>query len=133
MTSQTVFSLSFPQPGRPSSSRSLRRVSHGSTAFASDPRTMQPQDGGLDSQSDLAPRRLVPIAPNRNEKGTRAQIGAEPEDARMTGVTRSLFRRVMGLNVRTEDPLDHPQAASLPVRRALSAPAALAYLKSRVA
>jgi hypothetical protein len=52
--------------------------------------TYQPQDGG-----STAAKRVTDIA-NRLGK---AMLG-EPEDARLTGGTRSLMRRLSGLNTR---------------------------------
>jgi hypothetical protein len=68
---------------------SLRRVSHGATAFAHTQNMAQPQDGAAQPHSKLATLHTrIP-----------AGAGMEPEDARLTGATRSLFRRLMGLNV----------------------------------
>lgn len=69
-----------------------RRVVHGSSAWSL-PRGLsvqrQPQDGAL-------PLRVSPIHLSQNCDGNPL---SEPEDARITGGTRSLMRRVMGLNV----------------------------------
>lgn len=64
----------------------FRRVSHGNIRFSTD--TRQPQDGATHSAAiaALSPRNFPLVA-------------AEPEDARLTGMTRSLNRRLMGLNV----------------------------------
>lgn len=66
-----------------------RRVSHGSTRFASDPRMHQPQDGAIEASS-----RVASITSKQQPA-----VPSEPEDARLTGLTRSLYRRLMGLNV----------------------------------
>ncbi|MFC6646689.1 hypothetical protein ACFQBQ_14050 [Granulicella cerasi] len=63
-----------------------RRISHGSMAFASEPNHIQPQDGAMQAS-------VVTMKPHDRSQ----QV--EPEDAALTGMTRSLFRRVMGLNV----------------------------------
>jgi hypothetical protein len=72
-----------------------RRSGHGDTAWSlrTDPaRLRQPQDGAPDSRARLTTLRLRP------------QIGLlqEPEDATLTGGTRSLTRRLLGLNVGTK-------------------------------
>jgi hypothetical protein len=69
---------------------SWRRTSHGGSAFASEPSRIQPQDGV--SQASEVKGRVSAI-------NSRLRVGAEPEDARLTGLTRSLFRRLTGLNV----------------------------------
>jgi len=69
-----------------------RRVVHGSSAWSL-PRGLsvqrQPQDGAL-------PPRVSPIRLAQHSDGNPL---SEPEDANITGGTRSLMRRVMGLNV----------------------------------
>ena len=75
---------------------SWRRVSHGSMRFARDQHMRQPQDGALD-----LPSRVASITSKQQPA-----LPMEPEDARLTGTTRSLYRRVMGLNVmNTTEPL----------------------------
>lgn len=81
---------------------SWRRASHGGSGFARDQRMRQPQDGALDLSTRVASitSKMHPALP------------MEPEDARLTGATRSLFRRVMGLNVmRTSEQLEAPTLA----------------------
>lgn len=75
-----------------SSAAYSKRVSHGGTRFAPQANLRQPQDGAR--AANEMPRRVASI----NEKG-QPSLFQEPEDARLTGVTRSLFRRLMGLNV----------------------------------
>lgn len=69
----------------------FKRNNHGGVAWTAADRTdnlqHQPQDG--------ADRAVVYTATNRKA------LPREPEDARLTGGTRSLMRRVMGLNVTT--------------------------------
>ena len=74
-----------------------RRVGHGSTAWATRGILRQPQDGAFDSREQQA--RVTDI-------GTRQQVAAfgaaalvEPEDARLTGGSRTLVRRLLGLNI----------------------------------
>jgi len=70
-----------------------RRTAHGSTAWGARPEMemRQPQDGaaGPDARA-----RVAEITAHLNRNGF-----IEPEDARITGTTRSLMRRLMGLNV----------------------------------
>jgi hypothetical protein len=73
------------------------RTGHGGTAWASastsigEVKLYQPQDGAADPRS-----RVADIASRM-----RKMVG-EPEDARLTGGTRSLMRRLSGLNVGME-------------------------------
>jgi hypothetical protein len=68
------------------------RVAHGSTAWAvttaADINLHQPQDGVV------AQRRRVTDIASRLRK-----VVGEPDDARLTGGTRSLMRRLSGLNI----------------------------------
>lgn len=89
-----------------------RRVSHGATRFASDPRMRQPQDGAIDTAS-----RIASITSKQQPA-----IPSEPEDARLTGLTRSLYRRLMGLNVmnvNVDTPVPTTAAAAVPPRKPL--------------
>lgn len=104
----------FPLKGRiiPVEDRDTvaRRVSHGSTRFSSEPRMRQPQDGALE-----APSRVASITSK-----LQSAVPSEPEDARLTGLTRSLYRRLMGLNVMNvnlDTPVPTTAAAAQPVRR----------------
>jgi hypothetical protein len=69
-----------------------RRIAHGGMAWATtatdQAKLYQPQDGAADTRS-----RVADIA-SRLRK-----MAGEPEDARITGGTRSLMRRLSGLNV----------------------------------
>ena len=78
-------------PARETSHRTV----HGGNAWASaslgEVKLYQPQDGAPDSRSrvaDIASRML--------------KMAGEPEDARLTGGTRSLMRRLSGLNMGME-------------------------------
>ena len=65
-----------------------RRSQHGGSAWTSTAKAdglHQPQDGAQETGTLLAGRGRMALR--------------EPEDARLTGGTRSLMRRVMGLNV----------------------------------
>lgn len=71
---------------------SWRRSGHGSSAVPQRPQMMifrQPQDGAPEPSS-----RRVATLPSAHPS-----LSGEPEDARLTGGTRSLMRRVLGLNV----------------------------------
>jgi hypothetical protein len=74
-------------------SPSPQRSNHGALGFAvkASPRALyQPQDGaGL---KETSARRLLDIS-------ARLMSFPEPEDARLTGGTRSLMRRLLGLNL----------------------------------
>jgi hypothetical protein len=72
---------------------SARRTAHGGTALGPRPETemRQPQDGSTDLDVRA---RVAEISAHLNRPGL-----IEPEDARLTGTTRSLMRRLMGLNV----------------------------------
>ncbi len=69
-----------------------RRIGHGGTlrslAFGAE-RLRQPQDGAPINRTKLAS--ITAQTPN--------DVLQEPEDARLTGGTRSLTRRLLGLNV----------------------------------
>ena len=69
-----------------------RRVAHGGVAWAVNRQEInlhQPQDGASDTRGRVTDigSRLLKIA------------ASEPEDARLTGSTRSLVRRLSGLNL----------------------------------
>ena len=69
-----------------------RRDTHGGTAWSLpfvEFMLFQPQDGAVDSRTRLANIRSHQHSDALNE----------PEDARLTGGTRSLTRRLLGLNV----------------------------------
>jgi hypothetical protein len=72
------------------------RIAHGGMAWApttaaTDVKLYQPQDGAVE------PRGRVADIASRLRK-----MAGEPEDARLTGGTRSLMRRLSGLNVGME-------------------------------
>jgi hypothetical protein len=72
----------------PAREGSWRRTSHGSSAFSNETTLLQPQDG---AELSTTPGTVSSIRTKL--------LRSEPEDARLTGVTRSLFRRLTGLNV----------------------------------
>ncbi|HEX4155678.1 MAG TPA: hypothetical protein VHY48_08705 [Acidobacteriaceae bacterium] len=75
-----------------------KRVGHGSVAWSAATETTlwQPQDGA----SARREGRVSSVASAVEEIHARLpRLQNEPEDARLTGGTRSLMRRVMGLNV----------------------------------
>lgn len=89
----------------PAREGSWRRTSHGGSAFANDVTLIQPQDG---AELRTAPARVSSIASRLSP--------SEPEDARLTGLTRSLFRRLAGLNVMTP-PMPTTPAKALAIRK----------------
>jgi hypothetical protein len=69
-----------------------RRGGHGGTAWSlpfAEQVMIQPQDGAVDTRT-----RLANIRSHQH-----SDVLHEPEDARLTGGTRSLDRRLLGLNV----------------------------------
>lgn len=69
------------------------RANHGGSAWSlpgRNPMERQPQDGSLTSPAPIAEM------PSRTNG---AKLACESDDARITGGTRSLSRRVLGLNV----------------------------------
>jgi hypothetical protein len=84
---------------------SWRRVSHGSTRFANQPRMLQPQDGAV-TPAEMQ-RRVASISSHMQPA-----FAQEPEDARLTGLTRSLYRRLTGLNVMQLTAPTRPVAAA---------------------
>ena len=72
-----------------------RRTEHGSTAWASSSALRQPQDGAAENSDSDVRARVTDIGSRFHKKAA----AVEPEDAGMTGGTRSLVRRLMGLNV----------------------------------
>lgn len=71
---------------------SSRRVGHGGTAWSAQGNLRQPQDGATENRVTEI-RARVP-------QGMSSVSLLEPEDAWLTGGTRSLVRRLLGLNVR---------------------------------
>ena len=74
-----------------------RRVVHGGMAWASRGMLMQPQDGAFDSREQNA--RVTDIGKRLQVAAFGAAAMVEPEDARLTGGTRTLVRRLLGLNI----------------------------------
>jgi len=58
---------------------------------------MQPQDGAFDSREQSA--RVTDIGKRLQVAAFGAAAMVEPEDARLTGGTRTLVRRLLGLNI----------------------------------
>jgi hypothetical protein len=86
-----------------------RRTAHGGTAWGARPECelRQPQDGGFELE---VRSRVAEITAHLSRNGF-----VEPEDARLTGTTRSLMRRLMGLNVLSRK----AQRAAAPLRSLL--------------
>lgn len=74
-----------------------RRVVHGGMAWASRDVLLQPQDGAFDSREQNA--RVTDIGKRLQVAAFGAAALVEPEDARLTGGTRTLVRRLLGLNI----------------------------------
>jgi hypothetical protein len=87
------------------------RVNHGSSAWSLPsrrPSDLQPQDGSLTN-----PARIAELP----ARGSGVKIAGESEDSRITGGTRSLMRRVLGLNnVTAEARKMAPARNSVPAR-----------------
>ncbi len=77
-----------------------RRTVHGGTAWSTETNLVQPQDGAVDDGSALRTR-VTDISTRLQTAAFGAAAQVEPEDAWITGGTRSLMRRLIGLNVRT--------------------------------
>jgi len=58
---------------------------------------MQPQDGAFDSRERQA--RVTDIGTRQQVTAFGAAALVEPEDARLTGGSRTLVRRLLGLNI----------------------------------
>jgi hypothetical protein len=87
---------------------SVRRNNHGGfawTAADSAENLHQPQDGAQELATVYTPI-------------SKKTMLREPEDARLTGGTRSLMRRVMGLNVTALSAARKVPAKTLPVKAA---------------
>jgi hypothetical protein len=76
-----------------------RRVGHGGTAWSTETNLIQPQDGAIDDGAAVRSR-VTDISTRLQVAAFGAAALVEPEDAWMTGGTRSLMRRLIGLNVR---------------------------------
>ena len=74
-----------------------RRVGHGGTAWSSKSSLKQPQDGSADLRD--TPSRITDINTRMQLEAFGGAALVEPEDARLTGGTRSLGRRMLGLNI----------------------------------
>lgn len=100
------------------------RHSHGGVEFSPDRGrdAGQPQDGASDAGANEGMAKIASIGSRMNPL-----LGPEPEDARLTGTTRSLYRRVMGLNVSA------PQAVDPKTRKSQKNAAVPAASQARVA
>jgi len=75
------------------------RRGHGSTAWATNYNLKQPQDQDGTSAVREAASRVTDISTRLQLAAFGGAVLAEPEDARLTGGTRSLVRRLLGLNI----------------------------------
>ena len=101
-----------------------RRTGHGATAWAQDSQLLQPQDGANDSREAGDGRGRVMQIGSRLPR-PKAVAMVEPEDAGITGGTRSLVRRLLGLNIPTPRIPATPKAKT-PSRVALAKQAQVA-------
>jgi hypothetical protein len=93
---------------------SPRRTGHGGMPWISVAGLRQPQDGAQDSFT-------VAEMPSPRVRGSLIRMN-EPEDAGLTGTTRSLGRRLLGLNVAVVTQSASVREAILP-KRVLVSPA----------
>ena len=94
---------------------SSKRTAHGSSAWSipqADNRLVQPQDGAAEISKVTADGYQ-----DANAFVARSPAN-EPEDARITGGTRSLMRRVMGLNVAARPASRRPARVVAPTAQA---------------
>jgi hypothetical protein len=84
----------FQQNRWNSKSPAPRRTGHGGMAWVNETCLRQPQDGALESLESI----VVEEIPSPRVRGSFARLN-EPEDAGLTGATRSLGRRLLGLNM----------------------------------
>ena len=69
-----------------------RQRGHGGMGWVTEDELRQPQDGALEAEASFEE------IPSTRMRGSFARLN-EPEDAGLTGATRSLGRRLLGLNV----------------------------------
>jgi hypothetical protein len=72
------------------------RTEHGGVAWATASGLIQPQDGAIDVREGA---RVTDISTRSQLASLGAIAMGEPEDAGLTGSTRSLVRRMLGLNI----------------------------------
>jgi len=77
----------------------VSRRGHGGTAWATSYSLKQPQDQDGTSAAREVSSRVTDISTRTQPGAFGGAMLAEPEDARLTGGTRSLVRRLLGLNV----------------------------------
>jgi hypothetical protein len=87
------FAKNVQQIGNESGSR---RTEHGGVAWSTASGLIQPQDGAIDAREGA---RVTDISTRLQLASLGAAAMGEPEDARLTGSTRSLVRRMLGLNI----------------------------------
>lgn len=100
-----------------------KRVGHGSMAWSmplAEDAVCQPQDGAIESRESRELRKRAATSGGVQEIHARLpRLANEPEDARLTGGTRSLMRRLMGLNVTARPGVRRPArgAATVPTQQ----------------
>jgi len=112
-----------------------RRIGHGGMVWSAQGSLQQPQDGAFNNDREDHENRegRMRVGGRVTDISTRLQLAAfgpvvpvEPEDARITGGTRSLVRRLLGLNLRPRVSLAAalgaiPAAVVKPAKRVCSA------------
>ena len=98
--SESVSSVKAIEPKSPwSRFEAVARRGHGSTAWATNYSLRQPQDQDGVSALREAASKITDISTRLHLAAFGSAALIEPEDARLTGGTRSLVRRLMGLNI----------------------------------
>lgn len=93
----------------------FHRTNHGGNAWSLPDSTAnaQPQDGV--KHDPVVQRRYIATMANQKTKrvGGFSSVVLDPEDARLTGGTRSLMRRLLGLNLHKASPKAQGQLVSV--------------------
>ncbi len=118
--SESISNVKAIEPKSPwSRFNTVSRRGHGGTAWANNYSLKQPQDqDGVSAVRDTASR-ITNISTRLQLAVSGGATLVEPEDARLTGGTRSLVRRLLGLNItpRAALPAAVPAKALRPARK----------------
>jgi len=107
-----------------------RRVGHGGTAWASKSGLVQPQDGVTELRDCTS--RITDISKRLQLAALGGPALTEPEDARLTGGTRSLVRRLLGLNIMPQKFSAVSAKAARPAKKVSSVAAKVSSAESNV-